>query len=157
MRPDCGGHSARRDEAIMSRRDTDGEGRTPEAAPASKPLAGRTVLVVEDNAEIAFELASILEEAGAAVVGPVASVQGAYDLMADRAIETALLDVTLRNSETAFPLADALAAQRIPFVFISGQSSALMPPRYRDRAFLNKPYHSDEVVELVLASLKSGL
>jgi DNA-binding NtrC family response regulator len=130
----------------------------PEAPRTSepKPLDGRTVLVVEDNAEIALELAAILEEAGAVIVGPVASVQSAYDQMADRAIETALLDVTLRNNETAFPLADALAALRIPFVFISGQSSALMPPRYRDRAFLNKPYTSEEVVELVLASLRSG-
>jgi DNA-binding NtrC family response regulator len=120
-----------------------------------KPLKDRTVLVVEDNSEIAFELASILEEAGAVVVGPVASVQSAYDRMADQAIETALLDVTLRNDETAFPLADALAAQHIPFVFISGQSSALMPPRYRDRAFLNKPYNSQDVVDVVLASLGS--
>ena len=141
----------------MSRRDSEKGKRAPAAEAGAKPLAGRTVLVVEDNAEIAFELAAILEEAGAALVGPVASVHGAYDQMADRAIETALLDVTLRNNETAFPLADALAAQHIPFVFISGQSSALMPPRYRDRAFLNKPYKSDEVVELVLASLKSGL
>jgi DNA-binding NtrC family response regulator len=122
---------------------------------AKKPLKDRTVLVVEDNSEIAFELASILEEAGAVVVGPVASVQSAYDRMADQAIETALLDVTLRNNETAFPLADALAAQHIPFVFISGQSSALMPPRYRDRAFLNKPYNSQDVVDVVLASLGS--
>ena len=118
----------------------------PEATRTSepKPLDGRTVLVVEDNSEIALELAAILEEAGAVIVGPVASVQSAYDQMADKAIETALLDVTLRNNETAFP-----------FVFISGQSSALMPPRYRDRAFLNKPYTSEEVVELVLASLRS--
>ncbi|MBS0519866.1 MAG: response regulator [Proteobacteria bacterium] len=123
---------------------------------APKPLEGRTVLVVEDNPEIAFELASTLEEAGAVVVGPVATVQGAFDQMADRAIEVALLDVTLRDDETAFPLADALAALRVPFVFISGQSSALMPPRYHDRAFLNKPYKGEEVIDRVLASLQAA-
>jgi len=121
-----------------------------------QPLEGRKILVVEDNSMIALELASILEDAGAIVVGPVASVQAAYDQMAERAIETALLDVTLRNNETAFPLADALAAQRIPFVFISGQSSALMPPRHRVRTFLNKPYKRAEVVQAVLTSLEGA-
>jgi DNA-binding NtrC family response regulator len=120
---------------------------------ASQPLKGRTLLVVEDNMAIALELASILVEAGATVVGPVASVQEAYDQMADHTIEGALLDIILRDGETTFPLADALAAQRIPFFFITGQSSALMQPRYRDRAFLNKPYRSADVVKLMLAAL----
>jgi DNA-binding NtrC family response regulator len=122
---------------------------------ADTPLEGRTVLVVEDNPQIALGLVSILEEAGASVVGPAASVQGAFDRMADRRIETALLDVTLSNDETVFALADALAAQRIPFVFISGQSSAVMPPRYRLRTFLNKPYLPAEVVQAVLESLEA--
>jgi len=120
---------------------------------ARKSLEGRTILVVEDNPLIAFELVAILEDAGAVVVGPVASVQGAYDQMADHRIDSALLDVTLRNNENSFPLADALAAQRIPFVFVSGQSSALMPPRYRNRAFLNKPYDRVDMLSTLLASL----
>ena len=126
---------------------------------AKAPLAGRTILVVEDNVAIAMELAATLAEAGASVVGPSASVQDAFDRMADRRIEIALLDVTLSNDETVFPLADALAAQRIPFVFISGQSSAVMPPRYRLRTFLNKPYLPADVIQAVLDSLqgeKSG-
>jgi DNA-binding NtrC family response regulator len=123
---------------------------------AKAPLAGRTILVVEDNVAIAMELAATLAEAGASVVGPSASVQDAFDRMADRRIEIALLDVTLSNDETVFPLADALAAQRIPFVFISGQSSAVMPPRYRLRTFLNKPYLPADVIQAVLESLGGG-
>src|SRR5476649_805630 len=127
----------------------------PTMTAANTPLEGRTVLVVEDNPQIALGLVSILEEAGASVVGPAVSVQGAFDRMADRRIETALLDVTLSNDETVFALADALAAQRIPFVFISGQSSAVMPPRYRLRTFLNKPYLPAEVIQAVLESLEA--
>ena len=90
------------------------------------PLAGRKILIVEDEAPIALNLATAVQQAGGTVVGPVASVAGAHAAMADNRLDGALLDIRLRN-ETSFPLADVLAVLNIPFVFVSGLSSALMP------------------------------
>ena len=76
---------------------------------------------------------------------------GAHAAMADNRLDGALLDIRLRN-ETSFPLADVLAVLNIPFVFVSGLSSALMPYTHRERPLFDKPYEANEVIE-VLARL----
>ena len=109
------------------------------------PLAGRKILIVEDEAPIALNLATAVQQAGGTVVGPVASVAGAHAAMADNRLDGALLDIRLRN-ETSFPLADVLAVLNIPFVFVSGLSSALMPYTHRQRPLFDKPYEAGEVI-----------
>ena len=110
------------------------------------PLAGRSVLIVEDEAPIALHLAAAIQRAGATVVGPAATVGQAHAVMADNRIDGALLDIRLRN-ETSFPLADVLAVLGVPFVFVSGLSSALMPYPHRERPLFDKPYETEAVIE----------
>ena len=112
-----------------------------------RPLEGRTVLIVEDDATIALDLALAFGKAGCTVLGPANTVAGAFALMADNRIDAVLLDVTLKRGELSFEVADALEALRVPFVFVSGHSTALMPPKHRDRLFFDKPYQSNEVVD----------
>lgn len=110
------------------------------------PLEGRKILIVEDEAPIALNLASAVSQAGGVVVGPTASVAASFALMAEHTLDGALLDIRLRG-ETSFPLADVLAVLNIPFVFVSGLSSALMPYTHRDRPLFDKPYDPRDVID----------
>jgi hypothetical protein len=56
---------------------------------------------------------------------------------ADR-IDFALVDINLRGV-TAFPVADALLARGVPFVFTTGYGTSMIPEHYRDVAALQKP------------------
>ncbi|HEX6011198.1 MAG TPA: response regulator [Geminicoccaceae bacterium] len=80
------------------------------------PLSGRRVLVVEDELIVAFLLEDMLAGLGCAVVGPAARVDQALALLDAEAIDAALLDVNL-NGHKSYPVADALAARGVPFVF----------------------------------------
>jgi len=117
------------------------------------PLAGRKILIVEDEAAIALDLAAAVAQAGGVVVGPTASVAASFALMAENKLDGALLDIRLRG-ETSFPLADVLAVLDIPFVFVSGLSSALMPYPHRDRPLFDKPYEADEVIATLARLVK---
>jgi DNA-binding NtrC family response regulator len=110
-----------------------------------RPLQGRKILIVEDEAPIAVSLASAVAQAGGIAVGPAATVATSFALMADHTLDGALLDIRLRG-ETSFPLADVLAVLGIPFVFVSGLSSALMPYTHRDRPLFDKPYDVHGVI-----------
>ncbi|TAJ83982.1 MAG: response regulator [Reyranella sp.] len=110
-------------------------------------LEGRTVLVVEDDPAIGLDLRMALTRVGAVIVGPAGSVAAAFAALADQAVDAAILDIRLKNNELVFAVADALAALRIPFVFASGRSAALMPLKHSDRPFFDKPFQSAEVVE----------
>ena len=115
--------------------------------PSLSSLEGRTVLVVEDDPAVGLDLRTVLAHAGVAVAGPAASVSAAFAAMAGQAIDAAILDIRLKDNELVFPVADALAALRIPFVFASGRSAALMPFRHSHRPFFDKPFQSAEVVD----------
>lgn len=77
-------------------------------------LAGRSVLVVEDDYYLADEHARALETAGAIVLGPAPSVAAALDLLGrEAALEAAVLDVNL-GGEMVYAVADTLAVRGIP-------------------------------------------
>jgi CheY-like chemotaxis protein len=121
-----------------------------EGDPTATPRAAR-ILVVEDDALLAMELAATLEGAGHRVVGPAHSVPEAFArVRGDAPIDAALLDVDLRG-ETVAPVADALAAHGVPFAFVTGRPDGL--PGHPGVALLRKPAPP----ALVLAVLGSPL
>ena len=71
-------------------------------------LTGRRVLVVEDEALVAMLVEDALLDAGAAVVGPAATVTEALSLLTKETPDVAVLDLNLAG-ETSTPVADALA------------------------------------------------
>jgi len=102
--------------------------------------SGQHVLIVEDDALIALELESTLSEAGYAVVGPAGSVRVALGCLADNgSLAGAVLDINL-GDEDVFSVADALSSSRIPFLFLTGHSNAVLPSRHKKRPIVRKPY-----------------
>lgn len=115
-------------------------------------LDGRIILIVENDPAIGLDLRASLLSVGALPVGPANSVQAAFGLIADHAIDGAILDIRLHKDELVFPVADTLQALRVPYVFASGRSTALMPLRHGDRPFFDKPFRAEEIIE-ALATL----
>jgi CheY-like chemotaxis protein len=109
-------------------------------AAGSSGLQGKLILVVEDSYFLATEMKVFLQEEGAAVAGPVASVRDGLALVEREGshIDAAVLDVNLRN-ETVFPVADALTARRVPLVFCTGYEQLLLGRPYVNSPYITKP------------------
>jgi CheY-like chemotaxis protein len=113
------------------------------------------VLIVEDEALIAFTLDQRLRNGGARIVGPFASAQAALDALAiDGKIDAAVLDIKLREGDV-YRLADWLQAAGVPFAFATGWSPDAIPARYRGAPVWTKPIHDQDVLEW-LAGLGRG-
>lgn len=84
-------------------------------------LGGSRILVVEDEALIAMELAQMIEEAGGIVAASVRSRHEALNLAEHAEFHAAVLDVRLPDG-TAFDVASRLAAKGIPFLFCTADS-----------------------------------
>lgn len=112
---------------------------------ADSGVVGLRVLVVEDEAFVAQEIVSMLEELHCEVVGPFPRVDRAREVLAaDVELDGALLDINL-NGEFVYPLADELLARGIPFIFASGYDSANIPQDYVRHPRLEKPFGQDEL------------
>jgi DNA-binding NtrC family response regulator len=93
-------------------------------------LSGCRVLLVEDEALVAEHITDVLTEAEADVVGPLATVAEARQLVRDGVkVTAALLDLNLRDG-SATPLIEALTARGIPTVVYTG---AGLPDEVRRR------------------------
>ena len=107
----------------------------------------KSVLIVEDEPLIAMMLEDFLEILEKSLVGPVDGVDAALALIAKGGIDAAILDVNLRGGEMSWPIADALAAADIPFVFASGGSGESMLEKFAGRPVLHKPFTMDGVAK----------
>ncbi len=106
-------------------------------------LRGSRVLIVEDAVLLALELETGLSDAGAHVVGPAYELAEAMALL-DQDIDAAVLDANL-NGLSVMPVAEALAARGVPFVFATGYGDAGGAPMGFDAPVIRKPYDVTQV------------
>jgi CheY-like chemotaxis protein len=108
------------------------------------------VLVVEDEYVIALDLSSALSDLGMEVIGPVPSVEQALSVIREHAdeLDAAVLDINL-GSEMAYPVADALRKQRVPFVFATGYDGWSIPDAYGDVPRCFKPVDAADVIRFL--------
>src|SRR5215467_11205268 len=111
-----------------------------------------SVLVVEDEALIAMDLQSLLEEAGYRVLGPANSTVSAMAILDGDEPDVALLDVNLGRSDV-FGVANALAERKTQVIFLTGHSAQKLPPDHRHRPLLAKPYLPHVVLQAVAHAL----
>jgi PAS domain S-box-containing protein len=139
------GIDAERPAAASPMRDT-----APAAAdPRPVSAAGRRILVVEDEALIAIEMKETLTALGFAVVGPVSTIPQAMAALRDAALDGAILDLNL-GGQLTYPVADRLAALRIPFIFVTGYRSDTIDGAYADVAVLEKPIDARRLGHLLV-------
>ncbi len=109
------------------------------------------ILIVEDDYWAALHLATEVRDRGATVLGPTGSIPLAVALMSARQRpHAAILDVQLRT-QLAFPLADALAEQGVPFIFVTGFEREDMPERFDAVPHFVKPIIGDACIDAVMA------
>lgn len=103
-------------------------------------LSGLKILVVEDDFIVAFDMRMMLEEQGAQVLGPAATLLQARAIVEGDSPQLAVLDVNL-NGEFVFPLAEELSARGVPFLFATAYADdeRLFPATTRDIPRLAKP------------------
>lgn len=117
-----------------------------------KPLGGRSILVVEDDIVLATDLAALLTEAGCKAVLPTTSVASALSTIVHYVIDGAILDVNVQN-EWVFPVAHALAAAQVPFLFLTAYAPESVPPEHRERPLFRKPHVPEALVAGVVQLL----
>jgi CheY-like chemotaxis protein len=121
-------------------------------AGSSAALAGRRVLVVEDEWIVASELDDELTEMGCRVIGPVPSVREAMDIMKEQPLDVALVDIEL-GEDTGYPIAHALQARNIPVVFLTGYNLAALASEFRHLRCLEKPVGARGLAAALTAAL----
>ncbi len=116
-------------------------------------LSGRRVLVVEDEVMIARMLESMLTSLGCTVVDTAARIDQALAMIETlAALDVVVLDLSL-NGKRSYPIADALVARGIPFVFSTGFNKDNMPEAYQNVPMLQKPYRETELGDALVKLL----
>jgi DNA-binding response OmpR family regulator len=119
---------------------------------ALPPLAGKRVLVVEDEALVAAMLEDMLIELGAAVVGPAFTIAAGLAAAGSETLDLAILDVNVRG-ERIEAVADLLAARGVPMVFATGYGQGNALGRHAGRPTLAKPYAQKDLAATIMTAL----
>jgi len=122
---------------------------------AERPLSGKRVLIVEDEALVAMLLEDMLAEIGCEVVGSVSRIEEGVASAGTVAADLAVLDVNVAG-QPVFPVAEALSARGIPFVFATGYGPAGLPDEWKGRPTVQKPFSLAEVERCLSSALRAG-
>ena len=115
-------------------------------------LAGRSILIVEDEWIILTLLENILDDLGCRVAGAASHIDEAADKLSSLSFDAAILDVNL-NGEPTYSLAKMLRDKGKPFVFATGYGPANVPPTLHDVPVIAKPFDRRDLIRALKAVL----
>jgi CheY-like chemotaxis protein len=118
-------------------------------------LAGLNVLIVDDEVLVKMLIADILDELGCRVADTASTLEEALAKAENGAFDAAILDVNLSGRRTD-PVAAALAARRIPFLFSTGYGR---PPseEFAHVPVLKKPFKTADLEQALVSLAEAGL
>jgi two-component sensor histidine kinase/CheY-like chemotaxis protein len=99
---------------------------------------GNRILLVEDEILVAMMMRDILTELGFTVVGPFSRLSEAMVAAVHEDIDAGIIDINL-GGEFVYPVADVLAARKIPFVFVTGYGVESIDGRFGYVPIVKKP------------------
>lgn len=119
-----------------------------------QPLWRRNILVVEDEFLIADDVAALLREKGANVIGPASSLPEGMRLAGDtQTIDAAVLNIDLAGVPV-FPLADELRRRGVRIMFLTGYGDSQIPNEYAAIPCCEKPTGPACVIDELVAILR---
>lgn len=101
-------------------------------------LAGKRLLVVDDEPLVAMLVEDLLGAAGADIVGPAATLAAGLELAGAAGLHGAVLDVNL-DGVMVYPVAEALTRAGVPFVFLTGYGRLGVDAAFEGVTVLHKP------------------
>lgn len=109
------------------------------------------ILIVEDNALLAFMLEESLAEAGHEPLGPVPDVQSALRIIESAEPQLALVDINLEGEASGLELGRELSQRSIPFFYATGQAAMAHREGTHALGVIPKPFAPEIIVELAQA------
>ncbi|MGD9922642.1 MAG: response regulator [Pseudorhodoplanes sp.] len=122
--------------------------------PSAPDLAGRRVLLVEDESLIIMLVEDTLADLGCEVAGVASRFDDAVTKARTLAFDVAILDVNLNGLRT-FPIAEIIQQRGIAFVFATGYGATSVPDGLNAVPILQKPFAAIDL-EKALRSALSG-
>jgi two-component SAPR family response regulator len=107
------------------------------------------VLIVEDEFLIAAQIESVVSGLDCDIVGPASLPSEALDLIENGEVDAAILDITLRNGEKVYPVADELRRRNIPFTFLTAYGPTGVHADYSDQPVISKPFAERAVRDFI--------
>ena len=118
-------------------------------------IAGKRVLIVEDEPLIGMVLTDYLSDAGCIPIGPAQNVARALTLIREETFDAALVDGNLAG-RSVDEIAVALTQRRVPFVFVTGYGREALPQGFREAMIVEKPFTQDQVISSLERLLSPG-
>jgi CheY-like chemotaxis protein len=118
-------------------------------------LAGKRVLVIEDELLVSMLIEDQLADIGCIIIGPFRRILNGLAAATTEPVDLALLDVNVAG-ERVFPIAEVLEQRGVPFLFLTGYGEAALPQDRPHWEALAKPFRDMQLADRLLSKFKQS-
>ncbi len=108
----------------------------------------KKVLVLEDEAILAIDIATELADSGWDVVGPAGTLEEAFEFANANLPQVALLDINV-SGQNSFGLAGSLLEKGVKVVFLTGYSAGALPDGLLACTVISKPVDMPQLMAVL--------